>query len=279
MVARRLSRLNNVVGRTTDTAIKLQYPMWVMRISDFVRLTKLEPHQKLRAENKIVEWDPSMKSVFFLSHQWTSFSHPDATTEQLRAMQRIFLRMMSGKLPNTSPCFSDAAFLPTSAKVTSKEWKTIVSNAYVWVECVVRRLPALTSTHLRAVWSRALHSYISVPQIGEYLDGNTSDLMRAVASIPAYVERSSHLFAAVPTVKHADLEGVECGLGSWLDRGWVLHRRNRLLTRGCLHGQVANALTCVHPAHSAASRCTRSYSRAPSTCPSSSSKAAMQRPT
>jgi len=255
MVARRLSRLNNVVGRTTDTAIKLQYPMWVMRISDFVRLTKLEPHQKLRAENKIVQWDPSMKSVFFLSHQWTSFSHPDATTEQLRAMQRIFLRMMSGKLPNTSPCFSDAAFLPTSAKVTSKEWKTIVSNAYVWVD------------------------YISVPQIGEYLDGNTSDLMRAVASIPAYVERSSHLFAAVPTVKHADLEGVECGLGSWLDRGWVLHRRNRLLTRGCLHGQVANALTCVHPAHSAASRCTRSYSRAPSTCPSSSSKAAMQRPT
>jgi ankyrin repeat protein len=65
------------------------------------------------------------------------------------------------------------------------------------------------------------HSYISVPQIGSYLDGEANDLMEAVASIPAYVERSSHFFAVVPTVKHADLKGVECGLGSWLDRGWV----------------------------------------------------------
>jgi hypothetical protein len=45
--------------------------------------------------------------------------------------------------------------------------------------------------------------------------------MRAVASIPAYVERSTRFFAVVPTVKHADLEGVECDLGSWLERGWV----------------------------------------------------------
>jgi hypothetical protein len=49
-------------------------------------------------------------------------------------MQRIFLRMMSGKLPSTSPCFTDAAYLPTTAKITSKEWKAIVLKSYIWVE-------------------------------------------------------------------------------------------------------------------------------------------------
>jgi hypothetical protein len=83
--------------------------------------------------------------------------------------------------------------------------------------------------------SRLSHSYISVPQIGSYFDSEKSDLMRAVASIPAYVERSSHFFAVVPTVKHSDLEGVECDLGSWLERGWVpvLHRLKRFAPSLC----------------------------------------------
>ena len=44
--------------------------------------------------------------------------------------------------------------------------------------------------------------------------------MKAVNSIPAYVERSTHFLAIVPTVKHRDLPGVVCDLGSWLGRGW-----------------------------------------------------------
>jgi hypothetical protein len=109
--------------------------------SEFMKLTKLEPHQKLRAENRIVQWDASMKHVFFLSHQWTSFAHPDQTGEQLRAMHRIILRMISGKLPRTSPAFTDAAYLPASLKVTPKEWATMVQDAYIWVECVVPQNP------------------------------------------------------------------------------------------------------------------------------------------
>ena len=64
-----------------------------MSISNFIRLTRLEPHGVLKAEGTLVEWDPSMTTVFFFSHQWTSFSHPDPTSDQLRALQRVFLRM------------------------------------------------------------------------------------------------------------------------------------------------------------------------------------------
>jgi hypothetical protein len=108
------------VGVATDTAIEMQYPMWVMPVSEFIKLTKLEPHQKLRADNRIVQWDKSMKRIFFMSHQWTSFANPDPTAEQLRAMQRIILRMMAGKLPKTSPSFVDAVYLPSTLSVTSR---------------------------------------------------------------------------------------------------------------------------------------------------------------
>ena len=62
--------------------------------------------------------------------------------------------------------------------------------------------------------------YFSVPQIGEYLQGDTSDLIKAVNSIPSYIERSSHFFACVPTIIHNDRKGVMCDFGSWLSRGW-----------------------------------------------------------
>ena len=45
-----------------------------------------------------------------------------------------------------------------------KEWQAMVSDAYIWMD------------------------YMSVPQIGTYLDAEVSDLMKAVESISAYSE-------------------------------------------------------------------------------------------
>ena len=211
------------------TAVREEYNMWVMPMSTFVELGKLQPHQLLKESGKIVQFDASMRTVFFLSHQcvvclsgtpdkrrgvlslekltharsprtlvnrWTGFQHPDQTLEQLHTMQRLFLRMMAGNINATEPDFGSRAYLPNMKKVTAREWAELVPTAYIWMD------------------------YFSVPQIGEYLQGDTSDLIRAVNSIPSYIERSSHFFACVPMVKHNDREGVMCDLGSWLSRGW-----------------------------------------------------------
>ena len=45
-----------------------------------------------------------------------------------------------------------------------------------------------------------------------------TELMKAVNSIPAYIERSTHFFALCPTVQHAELSGVLCDFGSWQSR-------------------------------------------------------------
>ena len=111
-------------------------------------------------------------------------------------MQRLFLRMMAGNVKETEPDFESQAYLPNTKKVTAREWAALVPAAYIWMD------------------------YFSVPQIGEYLQGDTSDLTKAVNSIPSYIERSSHFFACVPAVKHNDRKGVICDLGSWLSRGW-----------------------------------------------------------
>ena len=47
-----------------------------------------------------------MKTVFFLSHQWTSFEHPDHTMDQVRCFKRLLIRMMKGEVATTVPDFT-----------------------------------------------------------------------------------------------------------------------------------------------------------------------------
>ena len=148
----------------------MKYPMWLVPVSSFVKLVRLEPHQVMRARGELVMWDPSMTTVFFLSHQWTSFDQPDHTLDQMRCVKRLLIRMMKGEVADTVPDFAARSYLGKGIKVTTKRWKDMVSDAYIWMD------------------------YMSVPQIGNYLDAGESDLMKAVESIPAYGELS--VFAA-----------------------------------------------------------------------------------
>ena len=61
----------------------MQAEMWCLPVADFATLDELLPHQELRDAGKLVPWSPTMRSVFFISHQWTSFDGPDHTTQQL----------------------------------------------------------------------------------------------------------------------------------------------------------------------------------------------------
>ena len=214
------SRRTTLLRGLVSTAVEMKYPMWLVPVSAFVKLTKLEPHQVMRHRGELVRWEPSMQTVFFLSHQWTSFEHPDHTMDQVRCFKRLLIRMMKGEVATTvpdfaaqsttipsnhAPAFTDlhhvgngcfrashrlsltlyrhpphtnkqrmysssvtctAVYLPKGLKVTTKEWQAMVSDAYIWMD------------------------YMSVPQIGTYLDAGVSDLMKAVESIPAYGELS-----------------------------------------------------------------------------------------
>ena len=116
------------------TIIEMQYPMWVMHVSKFVELATLRPHDELLAEGKLERWNSSMRGVFYLSHQWTSFAHPDHSNAQLRTFQSVLLRMLTGDLPETSPTFVDKVYLPADVKISPEMWQRLVPNSYIWMD-------------------------------------------------------------------------------------------------------------------------------------------------
>ena len=162
-----------------------------------------------------------MKSVLFLSHQWTGLDHPDPTLEQLRVVQRMLVRMMSGHGPTTAPEFARATYLPSRTNITPEDWAAIIPDAYIWMD------------------------FFCVPQIGQHLDGDANDMKLAIDSIPAYVARCSHFLAVVPTVRHNDLPGVTCDYGSWLERGWCRIEMWALMLS--VHQNAAGKSTNVEP--------------------------------
>ena len=122
------------IARSADTAITMQYPMWLIPVSELLKMSDLRPHQELLAAGKLARWDASMRGVFFFSHQWTSFTRPDHSTAQLRTMQRLLTRMIQGELPETVPSFIDTARFSSKVKVTTREWKQLAPHAFVWLD-------------------------------------------------------------------------------------------------------------------------------------------------
>ena len=80
-VRRNSARRSSWTRGEVDTSVEMRYPMYVMHVSEFLRLGELEPHQALRDAGKLCTWAPRMKHVIFLSHQWTSYNHPDPSLE------------------------------------------------------------------------------------------------------------------------------------------------------------------------------------------------------
>ena len=132
---RRIKSVSMHHRRVADkTATPMQAEMWLMSASDFVELSSLERHQTMREQHKLVRWDPSRRHIFFVSHQWTSFDHPDHTQQQLHTFQALLRRMMNGSCPETTPSLADASLFTSAARITSDEWREIVDDAHIWMD-------------------------------------------------------------------------------------------------------------------------------------------------
>ena len=106
---------------------------WVLPLHHFVGLSKLLTHQELLKQGKLARYDSSMRAVFFVSHQWTSFTHPDPTGEQLRCFQRQLLKMLEGSAADVEPGFADKMFLSKGATVSGAEWKRLLEGGHVFL--------------------------------------------------------------------------------------------------------------------------------------------------
>jgi hypothetical protein len=178
----------------------LSFPMYVMRMQTFMEMTTMRSHEDMIAQGLIFKWEPKMGRVWFMSHQWTSFSHPDPSAEQLTVAQKLLKTIMAGKA--------------RSIFATEEEWQGYVTreaNRFL-------NFPVLTAEQMAQdakegyVWL----DYASVPQAREAEEQRSN----AIDSIPYYVDHALVFLALVPRVEHKDLPGVFCDYKSWQSRGW-----------------------------------------------------------
>jgi len=112
----------------------MQFPMFMMPLPHFLRLDELLPHQELRRRNMLVERDDSVQTIIFVSHQWTSFDHPDHTGRQLRTLQRMFERMFTGKVSEVDAPFGDKLAFATKVRIAPGEWPRTLRDAHIWID-------------------------------------------------------------------------------------------------------------------------------------------------
>ena len=69
----------------------------------------------------------------FISHQWNSFNHPDPDGCQIQVLCKILRDLRDGVhgTVSTDP-FHVLLYKDKDTKTHKSEWKTLLSNAYVW---------------------------------------------------------------------------------------------------------------------------------------------------
>ena len=168
--------------------------------------------------------------------QWTSFTHPDPTGEQLKALKSVISKLLEGKTPVRSNAILEGIY-NSKTVISGAEWKERLPAMYVWVDYFSIPQPG-ASPHMKqdplrkaSISDHRLLFTEDAPEGAEVkldADGDgkitmaelIEGLKNAVDSIPSYIERSSMTWVLVPPVSHTDLEGAVCDFNSWRNRGW-----------------------------------------------------------
>ena len=127
------------------STLGMEYPMHVVPFAEFMAMESWAPHQTLKAEGKLREFDESMRGrTFFISHQWTSFNHPDKGNEQLQTLHHVLRRLAAGEM-NVKGNFIVEFGYGLKQGHTSEQWKAILPDSYFWVDymCMPQPLASL----------------------------------------------------------------------------------------------------------------------------------------
>jgi len=200
-------------------ALKLSpaFPMYVVSLQNILKMTEVRCHQDLLRDGILVKMDTVRGKAMFISHQWVSNEHPDPDGKQLKVFQGAMSNLLSGSIP-AQPGVSDAFF----------------SVFLGW--------PSLTLPDLSASTIFVWYDYFCIPQYtisaeSRSFSQNSFEAQRkAIASIPAYVDRCDFFVVLCPLMKHATTHST-LDYDSWAERGWCRTEamtRNLSVKNGCV---------------------------------------------
>ncbi|CAE7594129.1 Ankrd44 [Symbiodinium sp. CCMP2592] len=189
-------------GSAESTATEAFFPMYTVRAKVLLEMAKVVPHEQLKANKLLVEFDESLGNAVFVSHEWVGHHHPDPECKQLRVLQDALKHMLSDLQQIPLDAYTENYF-PSAQPLPASDLR--VAPLYIW------------------------YDYFSCPQLefrslGTGPESPRPNLTRAVDSIPAYIARCKFFFALCPVVETSSLGKVFTTF-SWNDRAWCRTER------------------------------------------------------
>jgi len=180
--------------------------MYVVPLETVLRMTRVRPHQELKEEGLLVQFDPAKGKAMFVSHQWTTEDHPDPLGKQLEVFQGAMSNLLSGRIVAQKTIWTELTCHFVGEQAQGFVASALTEHAIqVWYDyfCVPQRIVAPGS---RVSRSRSLS------------ENDYEDQRDAIASIPAYINKCEYFVALCPPMD--DRGGPSLNLQSWQQRGW-----------------------------------------------------------
>eukprot|EP00400_MALV-I_sp_L67-5_P000589 gene589-1008_t len=175
----------------------MTFPMHTVPIQDLLQWDRMHPHHEVKEMGNFVVLDPQKepikktlkkRKVIFVSHQWVGYKEPDPDGIQFDALRGALNNLLAGEVIHPA---DSAKQLPGVPKPT--RFDKMLRDALVWID------------------------YYSIPQATT--EQESKDMLKAIASLPAYVQEASLMLILAPVVPRPD-QNEDCDFPSWLARGW-----------------------------------------------------------
>ena len=161
--------------------------MWVLRVSDVLKLERIEKHETLKAQGLLVEYKDGMNPVLFCSHTWLGWTDPDCDGQKITLLKDFLTDALAAKRPILTHYFAKLGF--GKMDIPAKKLRSDLEEGYVWLD------------------------FWSVPQEDPIAQ------RRSIDSIDQYVARAAYFSVLAGAWKHAD-DGSVRDQRAWCGRGW-----------------------------------------------------------
>ncbi|CAE8630002.1 unnamed protein product [Polarella glacialis] len=174
-----------------------EFPMYVVRLSDFLEMKAVLPHEELKAQGLLVLYTQQLGPALFISHQWCRSHHPDPDFEQMKVLQEALRNVLSGEVKLGISAI--ASFLFGMGKGLDEIKPEDLHSAYIW------------------------YDYFAVPQCNIHASNHPetemNDFRAAVRSIPSFVDQCKYFIILAPPILRPDLKDL-LDYSTWCSRGW-----------------------------------------------------------
>eukprot|EP00398_MALV-I-01_sp_L67-1_P000713 gene713-648_t len=203
------SRSATNLSRSTDTIKKNEGP----------KLEELELQQEEMLPNQdevheqgkfVIPEHEDERPIIFVSHQWTSYNHPDPNNQQFNVLKGA-LKLLLDESTVSRPIETN---IGAPGMPRKKKFASVLKNSLVWLDYM--SVPQLRARHRRSAEGSGVASVSSDQSAPDRL----TSMLSAINSVPAYLQRSSIMIVLAPVVSHADESHVDCQFSSWRQRGW-----------------------------------------------------------